>query len=168
MEWKDTGLVGTEDRLDAGVKNGFKLAVSGETVYVGKQDGKLFQSFDGRNSWRDVTPNLPRSLIYFKEIVFAGPTVYVATDKGVLASQTRTHWHVVTAEIAIDKFAVDDITVYGASDRGVYRLNVNSGCEQVSWGVPGRVLSLVIDRDRLYVATQQRGMFHISLENKNN
>lgn len=165
LAWKDTGLVGTDDRFDAGVKNGFKLAVSGETVYVGRQDGKLFQSFDGGNSWRDVTPNLPFSLIYFKEIVFAGPTVYVATNKGVLASQTGTHWRVVTDEIVIDRFAVDDITVYGVSDRGVYRLNVNGDCEQVSSGVPGKVLSLVIDRDRLYVATQQRGMFYILLNN---
>ena len=165
LAWQDTGVVDTNDRLDAGVKNGFKLAVSGETVYVGKQDGKLFQSFDSGNSWKDVTPNLPLSLTYFKEIVFAGPTVYVATDKGVLASQTGTHWRVVTDEIVIDRFAVDDITVYGASDRGVYRLNVNGGCEQVSSGVPGRVRSLVIDRDRLYVATEQRGMFHILLNN---
>ena len=165
LAWKDTGLVDTNDRLDAGVKNGFKLAVSGETVYVGKQDGKLFQSFDSGNSWKDVTPNLPLSLTYFKEIVFAGPMVYVATDKGVLASQTGTHWRVVTGEIVIDRFAVDDITVYGASDKGVYRLNVNGSCEQVSSGVPGRARSLVIDRDRLYVATEQRGMFHILLNN---
>ena len=64
LAWKNTGLVDTDDRLDAGVKNGFKVAVSGETVYVGKQDGKLFQSFDSGNSWRDVTPNLPLSLTF--------------------------------------------------------------------------------------------------------
>ena len=101
----------------------------------------------------------------FKEIVFAGPTVYVATDKGVLISQTGTHWRVVTDKIAIDRFAVDDIAVYGASDRSVYRLNDNGDCEQVSSGVLGRVRSLVIDRDRLYVATEQCGMFHILLNN---
>ena len=71
----------------------------------------------------------------------------------------------VTDKIAIDRFAVDDIAVYGASDRSVYRLNDNGDCEQVSSGVLGRVRSLVIDRDRLYVATEQCGMFHILLNN---
>lgn len=31
-------------------KYGFKLAVSGEMVYVGKRDGKLFQSLDSEDS----------------------------------------------------------------------------------------------------------------------
>ena len=35
---------------------------------------------------------------------------------------------------------------------------------QISPNIPDRVLSLVISNDRLYIATQQRGMFHISLE----
>ena len=34
------------------------------------------------DTWNDVTPNLPFSIEHFKEIVFAGSTVYIATDKG--------------------------------------------------------------------------------------
>ena len=38
---------------------GFKIAVSGETVYVGKRDGHLAQSFDEGDTWNDVTSDLP-------------------------------------------------------------------------------------------------------------
>ncbi|MCY4552548.1 MAG: hypothetical protein OXC79_02630 [Candidatus Poribacteria bacterium] len=41
---------------------------------------------------------------------------------------------------------------------------VVSKWEQISPVVPGKVLSLVVDRNRLYVATERRGIFHISLE----
>ena len=169
--WKDTGLVDPGEQTDGDLKNGFKLAVSGEVVYVGKRDGKLFQSLDGGNSWRDITSSLPLSFTCFKEIVFAGSTVYVATDKGVLSSQTGAHWRVLTDEteerIVIDRFAIDHTRVYGAGDTGVYHLDAHDKWEQISPSVPGKVLSLVIDRNRLYVLTQQRRMFHISLEAEN-
>ena len=161
--WKETGLVDTSPQLDKTLDSGFKLAVSGDTVYVGTRDGKLFQSLDGGNSWKDITPTLPRPFTAFREIVFAGSTVYVATDTGVLASQTGSHWRVITDEGVIDKFVVDGATLYGAGDTGVYHLDMYGEWKQVSPGVPGKVLSLVIDRDRLYVATERRGMFHISL-----
>ena len=62
-EWTGIGLVDDSYRhgeIEAfGFGEGFKLAVLGETVYVGKRDGKLFQSLDEGNSWRDITPSLP-------------------------------------------------------------------------------------------------------------
>ena len=91
-------------------------------------------------------------------------TVYIATDAGVLASQTGGHWRVIKNDIIIDRFAVDGVTVYGAGDTGVYRLDVDDQWEQISPVVPGKVLSLVVDRNRLYVATERRGIFHISLD----
>ena len=161
--WTDTGLVDTGAHPDETLDRGFKLAVSRETVYVGKRDGKLFQSLDGGNSWKDITPTLPRSFTAFTEIVFAGSTVYVATDAGVLASQTGSHWRVITDEVTIDRLAVDGATLYGAGDTGVYSLDTHGEWKQISPSVPGKVLSLVVHRDRLYVATERRGMFHISL-----
>ena len=165
--WKDTGLVDTGEQLDGDLKCGFRLAVSGETVYVGTRDGKLFQSQDSGSSWKDITPNLPLPFTCFKGIVFASSTVYIATDAGVLASDTGVHWRVIANEVVIDRFAVDGARVYGAGDKGVYRLGVHGDWKQISPGVPGKVLSLVIDRDRLYVATERRGMFHIVLEEDN-
>ena len=167
-EWKDTGLVDTSEQSDEDLKKGFKLAVSRRVAYVGKRDSKLFQSFDGGDSWRDVTSSLPLSFTHFKEIVFAGSTVYIATDKGVMSSQAGTHWRMLTDGTGkrpiIDRFAIDHTRLYGAGDTGVYHLDAHRKWEQISPEVPGKVLSLAVNRDKLYVVTQQRGMFHISLE----
>lgn len=165
-KWKDTGLVDTSEE-----KNRLKLAALGKVVYVGKRDGKLFQSFDGGDSWRNITSSLPFSFTRFKDIVFAGSRVYVATDKGVLSSETGAHWRVLTDGtgecIVIDGFAAYHTHVYGAGDTGVYYLDAHGKWEQVSSGVPGGILSLAVDHNRLYILTEQRGMFHISLEEEN-
>ena len=167
-KWTNTGLIDLGKQLPWGLRNGFALATSGETVYVGKRDGKLFQSLDKGDSWKDITPNLPFRFTRFKEIVFAGSTVYVATDKGVLSSQTGEHWRVLTdgmeARIVIDRFAVDHTSVYGAGDTGIYRLDDRGKWKQIAPGVPSAVASLVVSGDRLYMSTGRRGMFHIPLE----
>ena len=119
--------------------------------------------------------------------------VYVATDEGVLASQTGTHWHVVTDKIGmpvvIDKFTMDSGEVYGIGDTGVYHLDDRGKWHQISPSVSDeaaalvaghnsstrvswefdppdtdRVVSLVTSHDKLYAATYQLGLFQISLE----
>ncbi len=168
LEWRDTGLVDTGESRSDELDRGFKLAVSGETVYVGRRDGKLFQSFDAGNSWKDVTHNLPLHFERFNEIVFVGSTVYVATDTGVLVSQTGEHWSVLTdgtgTRPVIDRFAVDSTAVYGAGDAGLYRLDTYGKWRQVLPSVPGKVISLVVSNNVLYIATDHGGLFHISLE----
>ena len=168
-EWKNTGLIDLDEQSrPTSWRRGFSLAALGGTVYVGKRDGTLFQSLDAGDSWRDITPSLPLRFTCFKEIVFAGSTVYIATDEGVLASQNGEHWRVLTTEIGvrpvIDRLTVHHTNVYGAGDAGVYRLDDHGKWHQVSPSVPDDVSSLVVSNDKLYIATQQGRMFHISLE----
>ena len=171
-EWTSTGLI-EDNHSDTSVQV-FTLAASGETVYAGKWDGQLFQSLDEGESWRDVTSTLPLRFTHFKDIVFAGSSVYVATDNGVVASRTGENWRVLTdgigTRVVIDKLAVDGTTVYGAGDAGGYRLNTRTQWEQISSEVPNVVSDLVIANDKLYSATdllsgaKENGLFYISLE----
>lgn len=167
-EWFNTGLIDTGKSIDDSNDIGFKLAVSEEVVYVGKRDGALFQSVDRGETWKDLTSNLPLRFEHFNEVIFAGSTIYVATDTGVLTSADGEHWGVVTdkadGQIVIDQMAVAGMTVYGAGDGGVYQLNSRSEWEQISPEVPDRVTSLVINSDRLYIATKHRGLFYVSLD----
>ena len=71
-EWLNTGLADAggsiysiADLEDQGAI-GFTIAVSGETVYVGKRDGHLVQSFDEGDTWNDVTTDLPFSVTQFQ------------------------------------------------------------------------------------------------------
>ena len=168
--WFNTGLTDTSKRSDFSDDSikGFKLAVSEETVYVGKRDGSLFQSFDSGVTWKDLTANLPLRFERFNEIIFAGSTIYVATDAGVLTSEDGEHWRALTdtagKHTLIDRMAVDTTTVYGVGDAGVYRLNNRDAWEKISPEVPDSVKAFVINNDRLYIVTEHRGMFHVSLE----
>ena len=167
-EWINTGLIDTSHMFDSDFRNGFKVAISGETVYVGKRDGKLFQSVDEGNSWKDVTPSLPLRFTRFNEILFVGSTVYVATDTGVLTSQTGEHWRVLTestgAYTLIDRLTVDGTKVYGIGDTGIYHLDTRRQWNQISSEAPDEISALAIVSNKLYSATEDRGILHISLE----
>ena len=168
LEWTNTGLMDFGKQPNGDLNDGFKLAASGETVCVGKREGQLLQSLDGGNSWKDITPILPLRFTRFNEIVSVSSTFFIATDKGVLTTQNGERWRVIANEIGehivIDRFAVDGMMVYGAGDMGVYRLDTHGKCKQIAPNVPDKTLSLVVSNDKLYIATQHRGMFHISLE----
>ena len=166
-EWTNTGLVDTSEQVDEDLRNGFRIATSGETLYVGKRDGRLFQSLDEGSNWRDITSNLPLRFNRFKEIVFLGSTVYVATDKGVLASQTGEYWRVITDTAdkrpVINKLTVDGTEVYGTGDTGVYRLSARGRWEQFSTEAPESIVSLAVANGRLYSASAGQGIFYVSL-----
>ena len=166
-EWTHTGLIETDSTHVRGYESGFKVAVSADTVYVGMRDGKLFQSLDAGNSWKDITPTLPLRFADLNEIIFVDSRVYVATDTGVLASQNGEYWRVLTdragERTVIDRFAVNHVSVYGAGDTGVYRLDARGKWEQILPNVPSKVASLVVNNNKLYLSTERIGMFHIPL-----
>ena len=169
-EWFRTGLIDTGESASDGddIIKGFNLAVSDETLYVGKRDGHLFQSFDSGVTWNDLTSNLPLRFERFSDILFAGSTVYVATDAGVLTSEAGERWHIITdtegTRTIINQITVNNRVVYGASDEAVYRLNNRDEWEKITPEVPDSVTDLVVDNHRLYIITEHRGMFHISVE----
>ena len=182
-EWHDTGLIDETEfdfPVDYSVEAstsinvldsiGFKIAVSGGTVYVGKRDGNLSQSFDKGETWNDVTADLPFSWTAFNALTFAGQTVYVATDKGVAYSNDGTHWHAVTADtegnpLVMERFAAEDAIVYGTTGEYVYQLKEGSNTwEQVTPEIPDSVLSFVVDGNVLYVGTASSGVLRFTLD----
>ena len=187
-EWHNTGLVDTgEDPFasllsspdsysadvttayDSITSMGFKIVVSGNTVYVGKRDGHLFQSFDEGDTWNDVTEDIPFPFEKFEAIVFAGPTVYVATDKGVAYSSDGTRWHAATGTesrtLVVSRLAAGGTTVYGQTDQHVYLLKKDSNTwKQATPEIPGSVISFAVDENTLYVGTVNRGVLRFNLD----
>ena len=166
-KWYDTEMEETAELFGYRIMEGFKLAVSGNTVYIGKWDGHLVASFDKGTNWIDFTPSLPFSVKIFHDIVFVGSTVYVATDAGVAASKDGKQWDAITdaagTTLIIRRLAVDGTKVYGVSKSGVYRLE-NSTWKEVVSEIPNRVTSFVVDGNVLYVGTQDSGMLHFNLD----
>ncbi len=176
-EWMDTGILDEGDSDDTMLYTlnwsetiGFKLAVSGNTVYVGKQDDHLMRSVDGGNTWNDVTANLPFLVDRFRAIVFAGNFVYVATDKGVVLSGNGTDWHTITTAkgrpLVMNRLAVDNTTVYGESKQKIYQFNRDIGTwQQVTPKISHHVTCLAVDDNTLYVGTHGQGVLRFLLDN---
>ena len=174
-EWFNTGLGDEGESINsvAALQDqrsiDFKIGVSGKTIYVGKRDGHLLQSFDEGDTWNDVTTDLPFSVTQFKAITFAGPTLYVATDTGVTYSSDGTRWHTATdvegTPLVIEKFAVDGTTVYGATEQQIYQLKENSSTwKQVTPEVPIKITSLAVDGNTLYVGTPDQGVLRFTID----
>ena len=169
--WSDTGVEDTCELTRENITRGFKLATSGETVYVGKRDGHLVQSLDGGDTWNDRTSNLPLSVEQFNQIVFADATVYVATDKSVFTSKDGVVWRAITDKadetVIIKSLATAGAAVYGANDDGIYHLEKETRTwEQIVPEIPDTITSLVVDRDAFYVGTEQRGVLRFERANQ--
>ena len=182
-EWHDTGMKDAPVFADFYATDGFQFAVSGEVVYLGKSNGNLFQSLNGGDTWRDVTPYFPfqldraepqnqllKKLPHFKGIVFSGDTVYVSTSDGVAMSNDGVSWRVLTdatsTPIPMRQLAIHGTTLYGVSQTGAYRLDKDAGTwTQITSEIPGRVTSLAVAGNTLYIGTEHRGILHLPLHN---
>ena len=187
--WHDTGMQDAPAFGDyyPSIK-GFQFAVSGKVIYLGKNNGSLFQSLDGGDTWRDITATFPfpldrsklplvelselqemmRKLPHFKDIVYVGNTVYIITTDGGARSNDGENWQPLTNEksgpIILSELAVKGTTLYGASEAGAYRLNNKTNTWiQIAPEVPGGVTSLVVADDVLYVGTNYRGVLRLPL-----
>ena len=168
-QWFDTGLKDSTERADgADISKGFTLAASDNMVYAGKRYGSLFQSLNNGDSWKEITADLPFPFAYFEEIVFAGSTVYLITDRGVMNSRDGINWNALTDtegnRIPISRIAVDGNSVYGVCNQGVYRINPKTDTWiQISPEVPYEATALAVDRGILYIGTRHSGVLRLQL-----
>ncbi len=169
--WHDTGLdLEDQDGNLPTREKGFALAASGNTVYAGKRQGELFLSQDNGDTWNDVTANLAFPG-YFREIKFAGSTVYILTEVGVMSSHDGKTWHDLTDVdgnvILIDYIAVDGETAYGVCDSGIYQAdNQTNTWKQVIPEMPHMATSLAIDGNTFYIGTRQDGVYRFQRANR--
>ena len=65
----------------------------------------------------------------------------------------------------IDSLVVDGTAVYGANNTGgIYRLDTDDRWKQIAPTVPEKIRDIAVNDQKLYIATQRSGIFHISLE----
>ena len=168
--WHNTGLEDIEGISPIDGK-GFTLAVSGNIVYAGKREGELFLSEDSGDTWRDITANLVFPFGYFREMFFAGSTVYVSTDMGVMHSSDGETWHVLTDtdgnRLIMDRIAVNGATAYGVSDSGVYQVDTQTNAwKQITPELPHKATSFAIDGNTFYIGTKQNGVLRFQRNNQ--
>ena len=168
--WHYTGLE-DQGELPPIDGKGFTLAASGNTVYAGKREGALFQSLDNGDTWNDITESLALEFEYFKDIVFAGSTVYISTDMGVMRSLNSEVWQTLTDSdgnpLLMDWIAAEDATLYGACNNGVYRVDDQTETwRQITSEAPYAATSLAIADDALYIGTKHSGIFRFQREGR--
>ena len=173
-QWFNTGIVDTAERAPgADTSKGLTLAASQNVVYAGKRDGSLFQSLDGGESWKEITADLPFAFAYFEEIVFAGPTVYLVTNQGVMNSHDGINWNALTDtvgnRILLTRIAVDGDSVYGVCSQGVYRIDTGTDTWiQMASEIPYKITAFTVDRGIFYIGTRHRGVLRLHLNQSNN
>ena len=167
--WHYTGL---EDQqgISPIEGKGLTLAVSGSTVYAGKREGELFLSLDDGDTWTDVTENLAFPFGYFKEIRFAGKTVYVSTDMGIMHSRDGETWEVGTDgdgnRLIMDRIVVDGVIVYGVCDSGLYEADKQTNTwKQIAAELPHTATAFAVDGRTFYIGTNQNGVFRFQRDN---
>ena len=173
-QWFNTGIVDTTERAPgADTSKGLTLAASRNAVYAGKRDGSLFQSLDSGETWKEITADLPFAFAYFEEIVFAGATVYLVTDQGVMNSHDGTNWHALTDtngnRILIARITAEGDKVYGIGNRGIYGINseTNTWIRMAS-EVPYKVTAFAVDRGIFYIGTRHRGVLRLQIDQPDN
>ena len=170
--WHDTGLGNSGRSFSASnLASGFVLAISGNTVYAGKRDGDLFRSVDNGDTWQDITASLAFPFRYFKDIRFAGATVYISTDMGVMRSSDGETWHVLTdvngKRLVMDQITVDGITAYGVYDNGVYQVDhYTNTWEPITPELPYTATAFAAAGDTFYIGTKQNGVLRFQRDNQ--
>ena len=158
------------------VLRGGGFAVSGKTVYLEGNDGKLLHSINEGDTWTDVSQNLPNWKQRFAQtfrtdlynLVFVGETIYAKSGDGVFRSidggETWTSIDAGLPDGYIEMQLVDGTTLYGTSSHGIIRLTQESSSWELIAPMQHDVMSLAYDGTTFYIGTQARGVFRLSLD----
>ncbi len=172
-QWLYRWKVGEDLWTDLGLKDlqWGTLAVSGKTVYVSANNGKLFRSFDEGDSWTDVRKNMRNweQQTGTHDLAFVGRTIYVAGPRdGVFRSTDGGEtWTSIVAGLSdgdIEMQLVDGTTLYGTSSRGIFRLAQESDSWERVAPMQRIVRLLALDGTTLYIGTAAEGVFRLSLD----
>ena len=123
---------------------------------------------------------MPFKVKVFEDIVFAGSTVYVATDSGIMTSDDGRSWQVVAdsegTNLIMEHLATEGTTLYGITKmthlfrkNAVFRLE-NGTWDQIATIIPGAIemsdliTSFAVVENTLYIGTERNGMLHFTLE----
>ncbi len=169
LGWHDTRLAEEINNETQNNDSGLKIAALAKKLYVGKKNGHLMQSLDEGETWTDVTSNLPFAVESFKTVVFAGESIYVATDKGVVRSTDGKNWVTLSDEngipLVMNRLVVADTTVYGESDQIIYSINRNNEkWMPVTPKIAYPVACFDTDGIKLYVGTYGSGLLLYKLD----
>lgn len=169
LKWYNTRLADEIGNETLNNESGLKIAASAKKLFVGMHNGHLMQSMDEGETWTDVTSNLPFKVESFKTVVFAGETIYVATDKGVIRSTDGKDWQTLTDEngipLVMNRLVVADTTVYGEAGQVIYSVNTeNDKWKQVTPKIVYPVACFDADGSKLYVGTYGSGLLLYELD----
>ena len=181
--WKDLGLK---------VLNEEGFAVSaGKTIYVAREDGKLFRSVDEGDTLEDITQRLPNwnllaqqdypfpiyDLHFVDEIIYAGTNFGVSRPTDADATPIYdSYYHVSrstdggeTWESVVDGLPkgnlnlqlVYNTTLYGANADGIFRVRNGANSWQRIAPYRSDVVSLAFDGTTFFIATAKQGVFRL-------
>ena len=170
------------------------LAVSGRTVYVAREDGKLLHSGDEGDTWTDVSQRLPnwnlQSKRNYKQFIydlhFIDETIYAGSDYGILRStdgnEFKTYdgfyrifrstdggetWESVVDGLPSGNFNIQTVhgaMLYGENDHGIFHLRHGADSWERSTQIQHTVRSLAFDGTTFYASTRSEGIFRFSLD----
>ncbi len=145
------------------------LVVSGRTVYISPERGKLFRSFDEGETWTEVSQNVPNRIQETSSygLAFVDETIYANGDGVFRSADDGETWSSIVAGLPngnVEMQLVDGTTLYGTSSHGIFRLTQGSDSWEQIVPTQRDVTSLAYDGTTFYIGTNGEGIFRLSLD----
>ena len=143
------------------------FAIKGDSIFAGIEEQDIYLSSNNGGSWTAVNTGLPAQADVYS-LAISGSNIFAGTNQGVYVSPNNgANWHLRNTSLTcfVDAFAVYGTNVFAGTEGGcgVYLTNDN-GSTWTFVGLPSSyVTSLVISGNNLFAATDDQGVFKITL-----